>query len=185
MVGRDHPSVGDTRQFVLARGFMQLAGFDALVGHDGTQRLFLELSADRDRVDVRPLEAYQAILAAIYPGWILRLFQVYWPDEYPQQLFLENVRKWRAPNDGMRFLRDSLEHTIQAAAIPFGRRTILEMVVAGSESLSFWETLPAMLQQFGVQAVHCTRADIEQLAHWIFNAAVENGNLIAGGGNDV
>lgn len=172
-------NIGDTQAFVLGQGFVHAGEFDALVGHSNTKRLFIELFADRDRTDVRPVEAYQAILASLQAGWTMRVFQVYWPDEYPRELFLRNIRKWRAPNDGMSFLKDSLEHTIQASSIPFGRRTIIELVITGTESVSFWETLPAMLQQFGVQAVHLTKDDVERLAHWVFNASIDNGSLLS------
>jgi hypothetical protein len=182
IVKRDDQAVGDTQQFVLGQGFVQVGDFDTLLGHNGTKRLFIELFADRDRTEVRPAEAYQALLASIQPSWTIRVFQVYWPDEYPRELFLSNVRKWRAPNDGMSFLRDSLEHTVQASSIPFGRRTIIEMIVTGTESISFWETLPAMLQQFGVQAVHLTKDQVERLAHWVFNASIDNGSLLSRNG---
>ena len=171
--------VGDTQLFVLGQGFVKDGDFEALVGHDSTKRLFIELFADRDRTDVRPSEAYQAILASLQPGWVIRVFQVYWPDEYPRELFLKNVRRWRASNNGMSFLKDSLEHTVQASSIPFGRRTIIEMVVTGTESISFWETLPVMLQQFGVQATHLGKDEVERLAHWVFNASIDNGNLLS------
>ena len=179
--GAEH--VGDTQVFVLGQGFVRVGEFDALVGHNNTRRVFIELFADRDRTDVRSFEAYQAILSSLQPGWVIRDLQVYWPDEYPRELFLKNVRKWRAPNSGMSFLKDSLEHTVQASSIPFGRRTIIEMPVTGTECISFWETLPTMLQQFGVQAVHLAKDEIERLAHWVFNASIDNGSLLSRNGS--
>jgi hypothetical protein len=32
--------IGFTQSFVLARGFVTVDGFDALIGHDGTRRVF-------------------------------------------------------------------------------------------------------------------------------------------------
>jgi len=73
-------TVGSTRTFVLAKGFTQAGAHAALTGEDDTHRLFAELFADPDRLEVRPQEAYQAILSSIQPGWTLRLLQVFWPD---------------------------------------------------------------------------------------------------------
>src|SRR5208337_3154155 len=61
--------VGWTQPFVLGKGFEKVGNFDALIGDDNTKRLFAELTADRDRADVRPVEAYQTILQSIHPGW--------------------------------------------------------------------------------------------------------------------
>lgn len=41
----------------------------ALLGDDGTRRLFAELYADPDRPEVRPQEAYQAILSSMQPAF--------------------------------------------------------------------------------------------------------------------
>jgi hypothetical protein len=57
--------VGTTHHFVLSKGFTRVGNLDALIGADGTKRLFAELFADPDRPDVRPTEAYQAILSSM------------------------------------------------------------------------------------------------------------------------
>jgi hypothetical protein len=36
-----------------------------------------------------------------------------------------------------------------------------------------------MLQQFGVQAVHLAKEEVERLAHWVFNASIDNGSLLS------
>jgi hypothetical protein len=53
--------------FVLAKGFTQVSSHAALIGDDDTRRLFVELYADPDRPEVRPQEAYQAILSSFWP----------------------------------------------------------------------------------------------------------------------
>ena len=68
-------TIGSTRDFVLAKGFTQVGTHAALIGEDGTRRLFAEIYADPDRPEVRPQEAYQAILSSMQPGWTLRLLQ--------------------------------------------------------------------------------------------------------------
>jgi len=66
-------TIGSTRTFVLAKGFAQVGAHTALIGEDDTSRLFAELYADPDRPDVRPQEAYQAVLSSMQPGWTLLL----------------------------------------------------------------------------------------------------------------
>ncbi len=50
----EQEEIGFTQSFVLARGFVQVDGFDALIGHDGKKRVFAQLTADPDRPEVRP-----------------------------------------------------------------------------------------------------------------------------------
>jgi len=91
MNGRE---VGKTQDFVLGQGFQELDGYIALVGQDGSQRLLAELSADPDRPEVRPQDAYRELLASLAPGWTVRLLQVTWPDPQPRQAFLAQVETW-------------------------------------------------------------------------------------------
>ena len=76
--------VGTTHTFVLGKGVVQVGALAALLGDDDTKRLFAELYADLDRPEVRPQEAYQAILSSMQPGWTLRLLQLFWPDPAPR-----------------------------------------------------------------------------------------------------
>jgi len=66
--------IGSTRTFVLAKGFTQAGPHAALIGEDDTRRLFAELYADPDRSEVRPQEAYQAMLSSMQPGWSMRCY---------------------------------------------------------------------------------------------------------------
>jgi hypothetical protein len=94
--------VGTTHQFVQVKGFTKVGHHDALLGADGTQRLFAELFADPDRPDVRPREAYQAILTSMQPGWTLRLLQTSWPDPEPRLAFQRQAQDWQKPaSDGL------------------------------------------------------------------------------------
>ena len=80
-------TIGSTRTFVLAKGFTQVGAHAALIGEDDTRRLFAELYADPDRPEVRPQEAYQAVLSSMQPGWTLRVLQLFWPDPEPRLEF--------------------------------------------------------------------------------------------------
>ena len=46
---QEQEEIGFTQSFVLARGFVQVDGFDALIGHDERKRVFAQLTADPDR----------------------------------------------------------------------------------------------------------------------------------------
>jgi hypothetical protein len=94
--------VGSTRAFVLGKEIVQIGNHSALIGEDETRRLFAVLYADPDRPEVRPQEAYQAILSSMQPGWTLRLLQLFWPDPVPRLIFLERVEKWGVPSDEAR-----------------------------------------------------------------------------------
>ncbi len=48
----EQEEIGFTQSFVLARGFVQVDGFDALIGHDGKKRVFAKMTADPDRPEV-------------------------------------------------------------------------------------------------------------------------------------
>jgi len=50
----EQEEIGFTQSFVLARGFVQVDGFDALIGHDGRKRVFVQLTADPDSTEVSP-----------------------------------------------------------------------------------------------------------------------------------
>ena len=102
--------------------------FDALIGDDNTKRLFAELTADRDRTDVRPVEAYQTILHSIHPGWKLRVLQLYWPDPEPRVTFFHFVEKWRQSSEGLAILKEGLELALDQTSLPFGKRTFIEFV---------------------------------------------------------
>lgn len=176
-MSRAQDDIGKTQEFVIAKGFTQIGQYIALIGADNTKRVFIEIFADRDRNDVRPMEAYMMMLLTIHPGWSLRILQVYWPDEEPRKRFMENVVSWRASNEAMSFLKDSLVFTVQSTPIPFGRRTFIEMVVSEDECLSFWDTLPTLLRQYGVEAAYSTQDEIENLSFWVFNATITTGTL--------
>ncbi len=90
-------SIGSTRTFVLSKGFAQVGNHSALVGEDDTKRLFAEIYADPDRPDVRPQEAYQAILSSMQPGWTMRVLQLFWPDPGPRFEFQKQVQRWNTP----------------------------------------------------------------------------------------
>src|SRR5512134_751757 len=145
-------TVGSTRTFVLAKGFTQVGNHAALIGEDDTRRLFAELYADPDRPEVRPQEAYQAVLSSMQPGWTLRLLQLFWPDPEPRLAFQNHVNHWHIPEaEGLDILRQGLLLAIQQYPLPFARRTILEFVFPGEEGTAWWEGLTGLCAGFGLQ----------------------------------
>ena len=182
----DEMKIGSSQAFVLARGLQQVGEYWVLVGEDGRQRLFAELTADPDRPDVRPIEAYRALLSSMQPGWTVRTLQIFWPDPLPRQAFYEQFEQWNAGSDdnehegrrpvpegdaeGVQLLRQSLSLFLQESPLPFVRRTIMEFVlVGGAESLSWWEGISAAIQTYGVKVTPLTADEIQTLARWVFN----------------
>jgi hypothetical protein len=171
-------TVGSTRTFVLTKGFTQAGNHAALIGDDDSKRLFAELFADPDRPEVRPQEAYQAMLSSIQPGWILRLMQVFWPDPEPRVAFQQQVKFWNAalsvskgiPNvEGLDILQQGLILATQEYPLPFVRRTILEFVLPGEEGMAWWEGLTGLYVGFGLRLSYLEQKQIEELTRWVMN----------------
>lgn len=159
--------VGTTHQFVLVKGFERIGNHDALVGADGTKRLFAELFADPDRPDVRPQEAYQALLTSMQPGWTLRLLQTFWPDPEPRLAFQRQAQGWGKPAlDGLDILHQGLLLSTEQFPLPFGRRTIMEFVYPGEEGIAWWEGLSGLCQGFGIRIAYLDNQQIQKLLHW-------------------
>jgi len=165
--------VGTTHQFVMVKGFAKVGDHDALLGNDGTKRLFAELFADPDRPDVRPQEAYQAILTSMQPGWTVRLLQTFWPDPEPRLAFQRQAQVWQKPAaDGLDILHQGLLLSTEQFPLPFGRRTILEFVYPGEEGVAWWEGLGGLCQGFGVRLCHLSNQDIQGMLCWVFAPAI-------------
>ena len=166
--------VGTTRNFVLAKGIVPVGSHAALTGDDDTKRLFAELYADPDRPEVRPQEAYRAILSSMQPGWTLRLLQLFWPDPVPRLTFQERVENWGVPTDeGLDILFQGLSMSIQEQPLPYIRRTILEFVFPGDEGIAWWEGLSGLCQGFGVHFAPLSAEDIIVLSRRILNLHFE------------
>ena len=167
-------TVGSTRTFVLAKGFTQVGNHAALIGEDDTRRLFAELYADPDRPEVRPQEAYQAILSSMQPGWILRLLQLFWPDPEPRLAFQEHAKNCKRQGpEGLDILHKGLLLAIEEYPLPFVRRTVLEFVLPGEEGIAWWEGLNGLCTGFGLKICYLDQAAIETLARWILNPNLE------------
>ena len=167
-------TVGSTRTFVLAKGFTQVGNHAGLIGDDDSKRLFAELFADPDRPEVRPQEAYQAMLSSIQPGWTLRLLQVFWPDPEPRVEFQKHVKEWSQPEgDGLDILHQGLILATQEYPLPFVRRTILEFVLPGDEGLAWWEGLTGLCAGYGLRVGYLEQAGIEELTRWVLNPNLE------------
>jgi hypothetical protein len=166
--------VGSTRTFVLAKGFTQVGSHAALIGEDDTRRLFTELYADPDRPEVRPQEAYQAILSSMQPGWTLRLLQLFWPDPQPRLEYQKQVTNWKPPvTDGLDILHQGLLLAIQEYPLPFVRRTVLEFVLPGDEGIAWWEGLSGLCAGFGLKVRYLDQSAIEDLTRWLLNPSLE------------
>jgi hypothetical protein len=166
--------VGSTRTFVLAKGFVQVGSHAALIGEDDTRRLFVEVHADPDRPEVRPGEAYKAMLSSMQPGWTLRLLQLFWPDPQPRLEFERQVQKWGTPKtEGLDILEQGLLLAVQEYPLPFVRRTVLEYVLPGDEGIAWWEGLSGLFAGFGLKVHYLNQADIEMLTRWVLNPTLE------------
>jgi hypothetical protein len=173
-VNKNIPPVGFSQEFVLARGLRQIDDLWALVGDDGSLRVFAEVTADPDRPDVRPHEAYQVLLSSMQPGWTVRVLQIFWPDPSPRQAFQEQAKTWNVDGEGLCLLHQSLLLYTQESPLPFNRRTILEYVLPpGEEGLSWWQGIEGWWYTFGLRVVPLGGNEIQQLAHWIFNPTLE------------
>ncbi len=168
--------IGFTQSFVLAQGFRQQTGYVALVGVDGTERLFAELTADADRPEVRPQEAYRALLSSMQPGWSVRLLQIFWPDPVPRNVFSMQVsgsgRGGRERGEGFDLLHQGLNLFLQEAPLPFVRHMVLEFVSSGEEGMAWWKGMTGLLQGYGLQARSLTQDEIQGLARRVFNPEV-------------
>ena len=162
--------VGSTRAFVLGKGIVQIGSHSALIGEDDSRRLFAELYADPDRPEVRPQEAYQAILSSIQPGWTLRLLQLFWPDPEPRLAFQGQAEKWGVPVDeGLDILYQGLSMSIQEQPLPYIRRTILEFVFPGDEGVAWWDGLSGLCQGFGLRFSQLSGEDVVVLSRRVLN----------------
>lgn len=167
-------TIGSTRTFVLAKGFIQAGNHAALIGEDDTKRLFAEVYADPDRPDVRPQEAYQAILSSIQPGWTIRLTQLFWPDPEPRLEFQKQVSQWKRPDtEGLDILHQGLYLAVQEYPLPFVRRTVLEFVLPSDEGIAWWEGLSGLCAGFGLRIRYLDQATIEGLTRWVLNPNLE------------
>ncbi|MEP0806864.1 MAG: hypothetical protein HRF47_15395 [Chloroflexota bacterium] len=165
--------VGSTRTFVLVKGFTQVGNHAALIGEDDTHRLFAELYADPDRPEVRPQEAYQAILSSMQPGWTLRLLQLFWPDPEPRLAFQKQIQRLSLPkSEGLDILYQGLLLAVQENPLPFTRRMVLEFVFPGDEGIAWWEGLAGLCAGFGLRLNYLNNEDLLQLIQWILNPKI-------------
>lgn len=166
-------NIGQTQSFVLAQGFQPLGEGVALIGHDGRARLFAELTADPDRPEVRPQEAYQSLLSSLQPGWQLRMLQICWPDPQPRLTFYQLAEKWSTKHEGLELLHQGLLLFTQEAPLPFLRRTLLEFVFPGEEGQAWWEGIAGMMQNFGITLRPLLPEEVTELAQWGFHPELD------------
>lgn len=172
----EEATIGSTRTFVLGKGFTYAGTHAALIGEDDTQRLFAELYADPDRPEVRPQDAYQAILSSLQPGWTLRVLQLFWPDPEPRLTFQRQVQGWRSSEgEGLDILHQGLLLAVQEYSLPFVRRTVLEFVLPGDEGLAWWEGLTGLCSGFGLRVGYLDQAAIQALTRWVLNPNLSYG----------
>ena len=166
----DKNAVGSTLGFVIARGFTQVGRYPALLGFDGSQRLFAELFADVDRPDVQPAGAYYKLITNLQAGQTIRIMQIYWPDSEPRTAFLQRLEGWENhKTEGQDILYQGLSLAAQQLPLPFLRRTFIEYVCQGEGGLAWWEGLPDSCASYGVQAKYLGAREIQELAYRILN----------------
>ena len=170
----DQEKLGTTEQFVIAKGFAQAGRYPALVGFDGTKRLFAEIFADADRPDIRALEAYRELFYSLQPGWTLRILQIFWPDPQPRSAFLRGVENWTNHKvEALDILHAGLMLAIHETLLPSLRRTFIEFILPGDEGLAWWEGLTGVCTTFGVQVKYLDAKEIQELAYRIMNPGFE------------
>jgi hypothetical protein len=170
----DQEELGTTEQFVIAKGFSQAGRCPALIGFDGTKRLFAELFADADRPDVRAEEAYRELFYSLQPGWTIRILQIFWPDPQPRTAFLLGVEKWiNHKAEALDILHAGLLLAIHETMLPSLRRTFIEFILPGDEGLAWWEGLTGVCTAFGVQVKYLNAEEIQELAYRIMNPGFE------------
>ena len=168
--------IGSSQSFVIAQGFRQIGEHWGLIGHDGSLRLFAQLTADPDRPAVRPVEAYQTMLSSMQPGWTMRWLQIFWPDPTPRKHFFEHAQNWCEPGEegeGQELLCQGLLLFIQETPLPFMLRTIIEFLSPGDEGVAWWNGLSELLGAYGVLVKPLSLDEIQELACRIFNPELE------------
>ena len=176
--------VATTPDFVIAKGFVQAGDFPALLGFDGTRRLFAELFADNDRPDVHPAEAYHKLLYSLQAGWTIRFLQLYWPDPKPRSAFLQGLAGWKNHStEGLDIFYDGLSLAVEQLPLPSLRRTFIEFVLPGNEGLAWWEGLAGLCALYGLHVKYLDAGEIQELAYRVFNPDFDqpNGSFFVGG----
>lgn len=177
---KPHSKIGPSQDFVISCGFRDVSAEagpmspGALIGVDGSIRLFIELTADTDRPEVRPRAAWQELLKSVPPGWTLRVLQAIWPDPAPRNAYRARVEEsWHEPaNEGLQLLYDSLLLFLDEAPLPYARRTIVELAVPESgleDAFSFLDGAIGLLGGYGIIAHVLDEDAVQQLARAVFN----------------
>jgi hypothetical protein len=179
MMSKKQEPVGDTVVFVEGKGFARISHTDLLVAKDGTKRAMAELIADYDDPVARPNLAIQYLLNTMRPGWIMRYLQIYWPDGEMREAMIKHVQNHMSPgqgNEAKAILYEGLLLALHPSETPltFSRRTFIEFFIINEDTVLWWETMAATLQQnFRIQMVYLDAAAITSLSKWIMNPLLE------------
>lgn len=164
--------LGDSTRLVAGKGFENIEGWPALIGHDDNPRLFAELTAEPDLPQVRPGDAYRALLASLDPGWGLRFLQIIWPDPAPRLAYLRRVHSWKSPDEARRLLRDGLADLLETAPPADEASTILELSfprLARTLAMAWWESLPGLLGTYGIDCRPLEADEVQELSYRLLN----------------
>lgn len=145
---------GSTADFVWIQGVVRFEShnLDALISLDGTYRFLAELSADLDRPDVNPQQAYQVILSGLTPGRTLRFLQLVWVDPQQRLAFYRNFTAQAMPTPETQPLYEAMNEFLYQHPLPYSQRTFLEFATQGTEDeLSWWSSLPGLVERYGVR----------------------------------
>lgn len=164
------PTVDTTTKFVVGSHIVQLRDYYGLISRDPnspSSRLFGEISADSDRNDVNPEGFYKSLLSSMFPGGVIRILQIHYPDPYPRYVFFQNMFS-RNPSQKNQFAHlhgDILKQFLADYSYPLVKRTILEYACNGKpEELDWWGSVPGLASQFGLQFTFLNKEGIETVA---------------------
>jgi len=165
--------LGDTREFVLGRGWTQVDGMAALQSADGSLRFFFLLETHPDDPGVQIEEAWRTFFESLPPGTGARLLYFSFPEEEERLQFVRRLQQAWPTNDGPRQAwKDDLLSFLLDAPLPFHRQLLLEVSLSPRQPRDFLLGLPHLFARFGVTARPALPEEVEALAHKIFRPEV-------------
>ncbi|HUF37836.1 MAG TPA: hypothetical protein VMN57_04885 [Anaerolineales bacterium] len=165
---------GRAQDFVAARGFDRSGDHTVLLDRDGRGRLFLELATDADHPRSDPEAAYENLFSTLEPGASIRFLQLFWPDDEPRARFIRQTGGWpESESEFLATMKRDLTGDLSAAPLPYLRRTVLEIVLAGGEMTEWVAGAIEILRANGMKARLLEPAEVQELAGWVFNPVLD------------
>ncbi len=167
-------NLGDTRSFILGRGWTQVEDMFALRSADGTLRFFFLLETHPDDPRVQIQEAWRTFFEALPPGGSGRILLFQFPEEEERRRFLEQVQGWNlgGQKETREAWREEMVQFLLDAPLPFHRQVLLEVTLSPGGSVDFLRGLPQLFARYGVEARMATPEEVEALARKILHPEV-------------